>query len=102
MDKQRLPHQPRPCHNCPFRRDTPFRLGYQRALEITVTGSFVCHKTKDSATRMQCAGHMELMGDRNDFVRLANRLGIELKLSGRDLVFEDEVFFVEHHSEDYK
>jgi len=43
---------------------------------------------------------MGLMGDRNDFVRLANRLRIELRLYGRDEIFEDRAACVEHHSED--
>jgi len=94
-----LPYQPRPCHDCPFRRDTPFRLGQLRILGILEAGSFVCHKTKDSGHQLQCAGHMSLMGDRNYFVQLADRLGIELRLGGRDEVFEDQAACVEHHSE---
>lgn len=93
-----LPYQPRPCRDCPFRRDTPFRLGQRRILEILGAGSFICHKTKDSEHRLQCAGHMGLMGDRNDFVRLADRLGIELRLGGRGEIFEDRAACVEHHS----
>ena len=93
-----LPHQPRPCCNCPFRRNTSFRLGQFRILEILESGSFIFHKTKDLKHRLQCAGHMGLMGDRNDFVQLADRLGIELRLGGQGEIFEDWAACVEHHS----
>jgi len=61
--------------------------------EILEQRSFVCHKKQD----LQCAGHMLINGNENDFVQLANRLDIELKLSGKELVFETPQECVSHH-----
>jgi len=47
---------------------------------------------------MQCAGHMLINDERNEFVRLAKRLNIPLDLSGRDLVFDTRVQCIEHHN----
>lgn len=70
-----------------------------RIEEICAASTFVCHKTKDlpSAKKLQCAGHMLLMGEQNLFVRFANRLKIKLNLSGRDLVFDTVADCVMHH-----
>ncbi len=57
--------------------------------------SFVCHKK----THLQCAGHMLIRGEQNDFVQMANRLKIPLELSGRELVFDTESECIAHHSE---
>lgn len=89
-----LPHVKRPCRNCPFRKDTlKGWLGEQRMKEILEADSFVCHKKTDK----QCAGHMQINGSQNGFVRLAGQLGIELELSGRELVFENQQACIEHH-----
>lgn len=68
-------------------------LGDERMVEILMQRSFVCHKRHD----LQCAGHMLLRGQENDFVQLATRLGIPLKLSGRELIFDNVEQCVAHH-----
>ncbi len=89
-----LPNVKKPCAQCPFRKDTlKGWLGGERMAEILAQGSFVCHKKQD----LQCAGHMLINGDDNGFVRLANRLGIELDLSGRELVFDTRSECESHH-----
>lgn len=93
--EKKPPHMKRPCGDCPFRRDTPPGwLGEARAREILSVSSFVCHK--DHA--MQCAGHMLLKGEHNAFVQIAQRLGIQLDLSGHEVVFEDASSWIAHHS----
>lgn len=97
----RLPNMNRPCANCPFRKDAPAGwLGRERMEEIVAAPSFVCHKTinKGAKNRMQCAGHMLLMQDNNQFFNIAKRLGIDLNLSGGDLVFTTPEACVEHHA----
>lgn len=91
---QKLPHIKKPCKECPF-RTTSLKgwLGERGIKNILKQGSFVCHKRTD----MQCAGHMLLRGQDNDFVQLADRLDIPLDLSGRELVFADEDACIEHH-----
>lgn len=89
-----LPNVKKPCAQCPFRKDTLNGwLGGERMSEILAQDSFVCHKKQD----LQCAGHMLINGNDNSFVRLANRLGIELDLSGKELVFESLEECVSHH-----
>lgn len=91
----KLPYCPRPCGNCPFKKTAQKGwLGAERMKEILDTKSFVCHKKTD----LQCAGHMLIKGEENDFVQLANRISIKLNLSGRELVFESETDCVNHHS----
>lgn len=91
----RLPNTKAPCKNCPFRKDTLRGwLGSDRMTEILESQSFVCHKK----TNLQCAGHMLVNGQKNDFVRLAGRLGIELDLSGKELVFDSAEECIQHHS----
>jgi hypothetical protein len=68
-------------------------LGGERMSEILAQDSFVCHKKQ----HLQCAGHMLINGNENGFVRLANQLGIELELSGKELVFETLEDCVSHH-----
>lgn len=90
----RLPNTKAPCKNCPFRKDTlRCWLGSDRMTEILESQSFVCHKKTD----LQCAGHMLFNGQKNDFVRLAARLGIELDLSGKELVFDNAEECIQHH-----
>lgn len=91
----RLPNVKKPCKDCPFRKDTlKGWLGAERMTEILQCDSFVCHKKTD----LQCAGHMLIKGDENAFVRLANTLGIELQLTGKELVFETTEECIKHHS----
>ncbi len=90
-----LPNCKKPCANCPFRKDAPEGwLGSERMAEILDQGSFVCHKKH----HLQCAGHMLINGQRNDFVRLASRLNIPLELSGRELIFDTRDQCVDHHN----
>ncbi|HBC3591452.1 TPA: hypothetical protein KDZ08_003284 [Vibrio parahaemolyticus] len=60
---------------------------------ILDSGSFVCHKK----THLQCAGHMLINGQKNDFVRLASRLGMEIELSGKEDIFDSREACIEHH-----
>lgn len=90
-----LPNVKKPCGDCPFRKDTLNGwLGAERMTEILDQQSFVCHKKN----HLQCAGHMLMKGEGNDFVRLAGRLNIKLELSGEDLVFDSNAECIEHHS----
>lgn len=61
---------------------------------FAANSNFVCHKN----TRLQCAGHMLVRGEGNDFVQIAGRLNVDLELKGKELVFESEADFIEHHS----
>lgn len=40
---------------------------------------------------------MLMKGDDNDFVQLARRLGHNLELSGRELVFDSDSDCIKHH-----
>ena len=98
-----LPNMKTPCKNCPFRKDSaPGWLGEERITEILNQSSFVCHKTVDYENnsleqRKQCAGHLSLLKDKNEFYRLANDLGHDLGLKGRELVFDNERDCIVHH-----
>jgi hypothetical protein len=90
-----LPHVKKPCAQCPFRKDTlKGWLGAERMAEILHQGSFVCHKKK----HLQCAGHMLINQENNEFVRLAHRLGFSLELSGKELVFDSHDACITHHA----
>ncbi len=91
----RLPNVKQPCKDCPFKK-TSLKgwLGAERMEEILNSSSFVCHKNTD----LQCAGHMLIKGNENDFVRLAGRLGLDTGLNGRDQVFETKEACIEHHA----
>ena len=94
MKKHNLPHKVKPCGNCPFTKNCMKGwLGEKRMTEIIKSDSFVCHKN----TKLQCAGHMLLLGNDNVFVRTANNLAIELNLQGRELVFDDAHECITHH-----
>ena len=88
----KLPHQRKPCNDCPFRMDC-LKGWLNRMPEILAGDSFVCHKNN----KLQCAGHMLIKGGANAFVQLAGRFGITLRLKGRELIFETEAECVEHH-----
>ncbi len=92
MRIKKLPHVKKPCKDCPFRTDC-LEGWIQRIDEILKADSFVCHKN----TRLQCAGHMLIKGSDNIFVRLAGQMGIELLLTGRELVFATQRDCVDHH-----
>jgi len=92
----KLPNMKKPCKDCPFRKDSlQGWLGKERMSEILSSTSFVCHKHTDS----QCAGHMLIKGDENEFVRLARRLNIDTGLRGKELVFPTEQACIDHHDE---
>jgi len=96
-----LPNCKRPCSNCPFRKDCqPGWLGKERATEISNADSFVCHKTTQTGNdsdRLQCAGHMLLLGEANQSFRMAKRLEMETGLKGREIVFGSIDDFINHH-----
>lgn len=98
--KHHLPHKAAPCKNCPFRKDClKGWLGEDRIKEILRAGTFVCHKTTRGrkSDRLQCAGHMLLMGSGNEFARTAARMGIKLNLTGRETVFDTPEDCVDRH-----
>lgn len=89
-------HKRQPCGNCPFRKDSMEGwLGAGRMEEICNSDSFTCHKTNNA---QQCAGHMLLLGMDNQYVQLATRLGIDLGLKGRELVFDTISEAIKHHA----
>lgn len=93
----KLPYVKTPCADCPFRKDTMKGwLGKERMQGILKDDGFTCHKTSGAMIK-QCAGHMLIKGDDNAFVALAKRLGITLKLSGREKVFDTQQDCINHH-----
>jgi hypothetical protein len=96
--KHKLPNKIKPCSNCPFRKDTlKGWLGAERMKEILEASSFVCHKTLDQVKTLQCAGHMIIKDEENDFVRLANRFNQPTHLTGQELVFDTKEQCINHH-----
>ena len=92
----KLPHCTKPCGECPFRTDSMEGwLGEERMSGILEQGSFTCHKTNKG---LQCAGHMIIKGEQNDFVALANHMGIDLDLSGQELIFQNESDLIADHA----
>lgn len=90
-----LPNMKRPCKDCPFRKDSlEGWLGGKRMKEILNSNSFVCHKKTD----LQCAGFMHIKGNESQFVALAENLGFDTKLTGKELVFETKKECIKHHS----
>ena len=96
---KRLPNMKTPCANCPFRKDCPKGwLGEKRMEEIIEAKTFVCHKTTGKGKqRMQCAGHMLLKREGNQFYAMATRMRLPLQLYGAELVFEKPEECIEHH-----
>lgn len=89
-----LPNVKSPCQGCPFRKDClKGWLGEHRMREILNANSFVCHKN----TEKQCAGHM-LLSERSMFMELAGRLGMAVRLRGRELVFDTPEDCIKHHA----
>ncbi|MEY8205005.1 MAG: DUF6283 family protein [Bermanella sp.] len=89
-----LPNMKKPCKDCPFKKSTiKGWLGKERMTEILKADSFVCHKKTD----FQCAGHMLIKGRDNAVVRLAMALQEDLKLSGREEVFDRQSECIKHH-----
>lgn len=99
VEGMKLPHMRKPCKDCPFRKDSKRGwLGRERMQEILGSESFVCHKDNSK----QCAGHMLIKGPWNIFVVMAQRLGIDLPLRGRKLVFDTEKDCLDHHDDSFK
>jgi len=91
----KLPNVNKPCKDCPFRKDSlKGWLGKERMAQILKDSVFVCHKKQD----LQCAGHMIIKKEGNDFYSLAGRLNLNTGLSGHDLVFDSEVDCIDHHT----
>ena len=91
-----LPNVKKPCPDCPFRKDAQQGwLGEKRMAEILGYDAFVCHKK----TSHQCAGHMLLNGEKNQFVQIAQIFKIPLNLSGRELIFNNKMECIKHHAE---
>lgn len=91
----RLPNMTAPCKDCPFRKDTlEGWLGAERISSILKQSSFTCHKTNK---QLQCAGHMLIKGEANEFVATAKAYDIELELKGRELIFDTEQECINHH-----
>lgn len=100
----KLPIIQKPCKNCPFRKDSlQGWLGEDRMTEILETDSFVCHKTTNGklSERKQCAGFMIIKGNESEAVRLSKALRIDLGLKGQDLVFENKIDCINHHTKNY-
>ena len=90
------PNRKNPCSQCPFRKDVMRGwLGSERMKEILSQKSFTCHKTNKA---LQCAGHMIIKGEENDFVKLANKLRIDTCLTGHELIFKSEEDLINRHS----
>ena len=90
-----LPCMKRPCSNCPFKKDTMKGwLGKDRMTDILKSPGFTCHKKSDK----QCAGHMLIKGQDNEFVALASRMGLDTQLKGRESVFETIPECIDHHA----
>lgn len=101
MDK--MPHMKSPCANCPFRKDSLRGwLGSKRIKLVLESKSFVCHKTtgRKKLERKQCAGHMLLKGEKNHYVLFSVLYEIDLELTGRHLVFDNEDDCIKHHGDD--
>lgn len=100
MKKVKLPYCKSPCSNCPFRRDVQEGwLGEERMEGILKQSSFVCHKTAygKEEDKLQCAGHMTIKGENNDFVQLANRMGLDTTIRNQHLIFDNEKDLIKHH-----
>lgn len=96
MAHKEVPCQTAPCKSCPFRKDClKGWLGGSRMREILNASTFVCHKDNG----LQCAGHMIIKGQDNEFVRMADRFKIKLGLVGTDGVFDTEDDCIMHHSD---
>ena len=98
MDTNKVPYRKKPCSECPIRKDTlKGWLGNDKIAAILKADCFVCHKN----TSLQCAGHMLLKKQENAFVQIAERLSINLKLEGEELIFDTEDDCIAHHSHDH-
>lgn len=95
----KIPHVKQPCSNCPYRKDSKKGwLGKERMSDFLEGDNFLCHKN----TKLQCAGHMIIKGDRNVIVRTAAMLDIPITLEGQELVFDKEDDCIAHHDNSNK
>lgn len=102
----------KPCKGCPFRRDClPGWLGEPRAEEIAgaiLNGNktFACHETTGAVRRKRgveshCAGALalvELTGEPNAMMQIAERLGLWDGKVSTEGVFASGAEFIEHHT----
>lgn len=91
-----LPYCKSPCKDCPFRKDsTSGWLGKDRIIDILNETSFVCHKNN----ALQCAGHMTIKGQDNEFNRKAKEMfGEKPPIKNQEKIFSSENELIEHHS----
>jgi hypothetical protein len=97
-------HMKKPCNNCPYRKDVEPFVRPERMEGLMKDDTFVCHKTiqGEMSDRKQCAGHMLLLKNKNLYYNLAEKLGIELGLSGEELVYDSEKDCLEAHKKSNK
>lgn len=88
-----LPNRKNPCKDCPFRKDSMRGWLPRRIKQIIESDSFVCHKNNS----LQCAGHLILMKESNQFYRLAKALGLDLGLKNEHLIFDSPEDCIKHH-----
>lgn len=85
-------HMPKPCDDCPFRRENGIRLYAERIVEIVGCvapedmqgGNFPCHKTvehdaRDRRSELECTGGLIFaykQGLSSQGTRIAERLGL--------------------------
>lgn len=95
MSIDKLPYVKAPCGNCPFRKDSRKGwLGEERAKEIAESDSFVCHKN----TKLQCAGHMVVCENNNEFVRMAEIFYKEKPpIKNKQVLLKKPIDFIKHH-----
>lgn len=87
-----------PCGPCPFRVKCKLNpLGEKKAVEITQTDSFPCHRTEEP-NLLQCAGHIHVMGNHNVFNRLSMAFdGKYIPIKNTEVLFKTKEDFIEHH-----
>lgn len=90
-----LPYAKGPCGQCPFRKESlKSWLGGVRASEIANSTSFVCHKN----TTLQCAGHMVVCENNNEFVKSAEAMfGEKIQIKNMAVLFDTPDQFINHH-----
>ena len=64
-----------------------------RIEELVESKSFVCHKNNN----LQCAGHMILNQDNNEYHKFATITGVDLGLNGQELIFDSKQECINHH-----
>lgn len=91
-------HKRKPCKDCPMRKDASGAISQHLGINIITASSFTCHKTKDP-NRRQCAGHLIMMREENEYYLNAKELNIDLKLRGKELIMNKKDFIKENIGE---